>query len=545
MFGDLPKIFDRNFIVGYLLPSSAFLAVSLGVIHEWDFLTLIVSAPGVAFAIFSFVLGIMLVGANRSITRLLEGYDQRNPVRILKCLQLAKFRSLRQKLSELDGEYKKYRDEGVAVPPEILDARTHLMTRLAERFPDQEKFVLPSAFGNAMRAFETYPRAMYGLDIIEGWSRLLAVIPKGYRELLDTAKADTDLWVNIWFLSIVTIFDAGQAILRAFLFGAVGVRLVLWIVVAAAFAVGLYGAWMAAKSAVEWGSLFKAAVDVYLPDLYKRLGFPPPENNEVARARWKAFSQAIMFTRPDVMPERTGLRSRFAQEQARRTAGTDATKVQKSDGRHIIAHDSQTNEPKSAEDSGLPSGTGDESAESSRREEKEKNILYFAYGSNMSSVRLLSRVPSGKVRCTGFISGHRLTFDKQSSDGSGKCDAEATGASEDRVYGVVYEIDAAEKPCLDQAEGLGRGYREGTASVMSDGKTVLARTYYATSKDPSLMPFTWYKEYVLAGAREHSLPLAYVDAIAKVQSREDPDRARDAKRRAVLGGSGAPHATDH
>jgi hypothetical protein len=113
--------------------------------------------------------------------------------------------------------------------------------------------------------------------------------------------------------SAVAIFDAGEVIVRALVFG--DMRPVPWIILAMAFVVGLFGAWMAAKSAIEWGSLFKAAVDVYLPDLYNKLGFGPPDDNKAVAARWKAFSQAIMFTRPDVMPERSWLRSR-AQESA-------------------------------------------------------------------------------------------------------------------------------------------------------------------------------------------------------------------------------------
>ncbi len=78
----------------------------------------------------------------------------------------------------------------------------------------------------------------------------------------------------------------------------------------------------------------------------------------------------------------------------------------------------------------------------------------------MLSRRLRARVPSAKPVATGFASDHRLTFDKVSVDGSGKCDAEKTGIPKDRVYGVVYEIDTADKPTLDRVEGLGNGYAE-------------------------------------------------------------------------------------
>ena len=84
---------------------------------------------------------------------------------------------------------------------------------------------------------------------------------------------------------------------------------------------------------------------------------------------------------------------------------------------------------------------------------------YFAYGSNMLKCRLCAkdRCPSAKVIGMGYIEGRRLTFDKLSQDGSGKCDAELTNRPTDRVYGVIFEIALTEKDALARAEGLGKG----------------------------------------------------------------------------------------
>src|SRR5271169_1341443 len=97
------------------------------------------------------------------------------------------------------------------------------------------------------------------------------------------------------------------------------------------------------------------------------------------------------------------------------------------------------------------------------------DILNFAYGSNMLSRRLRAPVASARPVATGFISEHRLTFDKVSTDGSGKCDAEKTGLPEDRVYGVIYKMDDSDKPALDCTEGLVRGYAEKSVTVITDG----------------------------------------------------------------------------
>jgi gamma-glutamylcyclotransferase len=152
----------------------------------------------------------------------------------------------------------------------------------------------------------------------------------------------------------------------------------------------------------------------------------------------------------------------------------------------------------------------------------------------MLSRRLRARVPSAMPVATGFVSGHRFTFDKVSTDGSGKCDAEETSMLEDRVYGVVYEIDDAEKPALDRAEGLENGYAEKYLEVITDSDHITARAYYATNKNTSQKPYHWYKDLVLAGAREHSLPANYVEVIEKVDSFKDSNSARCARERRFL-----------
>jgi gamma-glutamylcyclotransferase len=156
----------------------------------------------------------------------------------------------------------------------------------------------------------------------------------------------------------------------------------------------------------------------------------------------------------------------------------------------------------------------------------------------MLSRRLRARVPSAMPVATGFVSEHRLTFDKVSTDGSGKCDAEKTSMAEDRVYGVVYEIDDAEKPALDRAEGLRKGYAEKCLEVITDSGQITAGAYYATHKNTSLKPYHWYKDLVLAGAREHSLPANYVEVIEKVDSVKDPDSGRCARERRFLADNG-------
>lgn len=154
-------------------------------------------------------------------------------------------------------------------------------------------------------------------------------------------------------------------------------------------------------------------------------------------------------------------------------------------------------------------------------------MLYFAFGSNMSSKRLQGRVPSARFEAVARLSEHRLCFHKLGADGSGKGDAEYTGNPDDEVVGVVYEISEAEKPGLDAAEGLGTGYGEKWVEIVAaDGRELSAVMYFAIRIDPSVKPYHWYKNHVLVGAEENRLPADYTARIKAIASVDDPDPHR-------------------
>ncbi len=154
-------------------------------------------------------------------------------------------------------------------------------------------------------------------------------------------------------------------------------------------------------------------------------------------------------------------------------------------------------------------------------------MYYFSYGSNMSTRRLLHRVPSAKKVDVGTLEKHELKFHKIGQDGSAKCDAFETGDPDHELYGVVFLISEQEKPLLDRKEGLGNGYEQKEVKILLNNGTIIeAFTYYATHINPALKPFEWYKEHVLRGARENDLPVAYIRDIENIDPIRDPDTKR-------------------
>ena len=163
-----------------------------------------------------------------------------------------------------------------------------------------------------------------------------------------------------------------------------------------------------------------------------------------------------------------------------------------------------------------------------------QGLYYFAYGSNMSSRRLEERVPSARAVDVGRLSGHRLAWHKRGGDGSGKCDI-APAQPHDAVYGVLYEMDAVEKPNLDRVEGLGRSYGQKSVELwlLNQQRVMTASTYYALIIDGTCLPYGWYRDHVLIGAREHGLPEDYVRMIESVPTFEDSDEVRERLERRV------------
>lgn len=155
-------------------------------------------------------------------------------------------------------------------------------------------------------------------------------------------------------------------------------------------------------------------------------------------------------------------------------------------------------------------------------------MLYFSYGSNISSKRLQQRVPSARYVSIAYLTQHELRFHKSSRDGSAKCDAHETGEDDHVIIGVVYDICNTEKSVLDIKEGLGKGYEEKIVEVVTHaGEIIETYTYYATHIDPRLKPYNWYKEHVLQGAMEYGFPDDYVTHIASIESIVDPVPERD------------------
>ena len=301
MLGDLPKLFDRDFAIGYFLPVASFLGSIYGLLtlfHHKDFLDPLTKANiligTTTLALITWLMGVFLLVFNRQIYQLFSGH--RWP-RWIRKIQIYRFRKAFDRLYDLGAKEEKCKAAGQDTERLIRD-RAEIQVYLMECFPQAEHLVCATEFGNVVSAAVQYPTVMYGVNAIEGWSRLLSVIPKDYRSFIDSEKAQTDFWLNLCFLSAVIL------IIYFILVSHASYSTGFWFPF-----LNLLILWMAYRGAVtavkEWGVFFKASFDIFLPELYARLHFSSLPDSDSQWNTWDTFSKAIVFRDRSSLPPRS------------------------------------------------------------------------------------------------------------------------------------------------------------------------------------------------------------------------------------------------
>ncbi|MBS0290857.1 MAG: gamma-glutamylcyclotransferase [Proteobacteria bacterium] len=172
-------------------------------------------------------------------------------------------------------------------------------------------------------------------------------------------------------------------------------------------------------------------------------------------------------------------------------------------------------------------------------------MKYFAYGEKMCTAQLYNIVPN--ALCLGVVKamGYKLFFhNKGSHDPSGKCNIMPVQDPACEIFGVLYEISPSDRYLLDKDQCLGYQNQEITLKVfpnledqlMTPMKGVFAFTYIADKDNifEDLVPYHWYKELIISGAKEHQLPAEYIHHLEQFSSTQDPNVQRANKQKRYL-----------
>jgi gamma-glutamylcyclotransferase len=160
----------------------------------------------------------------------------------------------------------------------------------------------------------------------------------------------------------------------------------------------------------------------------------------------------------------------------------------------------------------------------------------FAYGSNLDIDRMRRRIASTRIVGLSRLPEHDLRFHVRGTiDGTAKADAYFTGDTAHHVLGMVYGIHPNDLPVLDRIEG---GYSRtlhpvapeivparsgpgpvayGSGSPRADAAPEIpfpakAWSYHGRPENLAgdLLPYDWYLDHVVRGARFHSVPADYM-----------------------------------
>jgi hypothetical protein len=311
MLTTLPKLADRAFILGYFLPTLLFALVALVLFsdvptaQEWLKSLTEKDLGKAAYLLLSvWVVSVVLQILSHPLYRLLEGYSL--PARLAEARKEANRKRLRQDLAELRKLFERWATEGDQFPAaDLLRYRT-LKRELAKRMPPLERQVLPTDFGNAIRAFEVYPNEVYGADGVTTWLRLATVIPKAFGEQIQDTRTTVDFLVNCAFYSaVIALLGIARMIYSArwhslFDSSPPGTFVCnieyVWLLWTAG---GLVAAYLFYRWAVvsvgAWGDLVITAFDCYLPALAKQLGYELPKIAKDREKFWADFNQQIIY----------------------------------------------------------------------------------------------------------------------------------------------------------------------------------------------------------------------------------------------------------
>lgn len=135
-------------------------------------------------------------------------------------------------------------------------------------------------------------------------------------------------------------------------------------------------------------------------------------------------------------------------------------------------------------------------------------VLYFAYGSNLHSDRMRSRVPRARALGPARLENARLVCNKLGRDGSPKANLEL--ASTSHVWGALWSLPADGWPELDRAEA---GYERVEITVQQEDTTRTAWTYRSQRLTTRLGLRADYKRWIVHGAREQGLPEAWISML--------------------------------
>jgi len=264
-------------------------------------LSILVTVPTV-------IIGFTLSALNTFILKLFEGYVffHRFPfmrkAHARKAYKLVEQReALKKDIKFL--EQKKNRSTEEELSLNVLKTAYYtLVATYDQLYPPPNAEIMPTQFGNILKASEAYSGTRYGMDAVQFWPRLWHVIPPNYRQTIDDARNELSFLVNMSALSVLFYSLCILAILaNAPLPGSPDWNVVLensFRYILAGF-LALLSNWFFNRAAIfsvgDFGMMIRSAYDLFRLDLLEQFRLKHPKDSVEEFQVWKNLGELIVL----------------------------------------------------------------------------------------------------------------------------------------------------------------------------------------------------------------------------------------------------------
>ena len=129
-------------------------------------------------------------------------------------------------------------------------------------------------------------------------------------------------------------------------------------------------------------------------------------------------------------------------------------------------------------------------------------INYFAYGSNISSHRMINERKINFIsRKFAILENYKLVFNKVSKNNAYLGYANIIESKENIVEGALYEINDSDLKIIDRFEGFPNHYYKANVEIICDGQKIESVVYIANPMmiRENIKPDKKYLNYLLEG----------------------------------------------
>jgi hypothetical protein len=334
---------SSNFLVAAFIPSLGFVALSMLVIGpilppklvnkiQGDSNQLL--QGGLITLVIAIVIGFTLTSLNVYIYKFFEGYVVLNRIPFLVSSKrkkarrkLARAHLLRKQIKLLEkrvdkiGKNNDYDENNrpkrvTKLEKRIEELRAEFETVQEEyesTFPPKQNLILPTRFGNILRAAEAYPELRYKIAGVPLWTRIIKVVDKEYMAFIDATNDQCSFLLYCSVLSVLfSIMCIVISIYQFFLKQQLLMqkdhwlyfiplspdpiiyeqRTIIYLVIAGiSFLLALFFYQASLWNVDQYGDMIRSTYDLYRFQLLKELRIQAPEDSDEEKMVWRSLCE--------------------------------------------------------------------------------------------------------------------------------------------------------------------------------------------------------------------------------------------------------------